>query len=132
MDCSAAFEIAKGSPKGMGFKMLLDEGEPIIAPSFLFNEAANVAWKLTIFGDATREQAKGLLENALMLIDDFVEPAPYYKEVYEAACQNDHAAYDFFYLLLAKRNGATLFTADKKLIQLCEEMGVNTVAEIDF
>ena len=39
----------------------------------------------------------------------------------------EHSSYDLFYLILARREGATLFTIDRKLQDLCARNGVNCV-----
>ena len=46
--------------------------------------------------------------------------------------RQSHPVYDLFYVTLARRNAAALFTADKKLVALCERMGVNCVCEVEF
>ncbi len=132
LDCSAAMEIAKETPKGNALVMLMLDGEPVVAPSLFFNEASNAAWKQFAFGDTPRSRCMDLLAMMVSLVDELVPPEGYYEEAFTEACRYGHSAYDFFYLLLAKRNNATLFTVDKKLAQLCEKMGVNVVAEIDF
>ena len=38
-----------------------------------------------------------------------------------------HSSYDLFYVVLARRTGATLFTLDKKLQDLSLSLGVNSV-----
>ena len=37
----------------------------------------------------------------------------------------EHSSYDMVYFILARRTGATLFTLDKKLIELCLNNGVD-------
>lgn len=132
LDCSAAMEIAKETPKGNALVMLMLDGEPVVAPSLFFNEASNAAWKQFAFGDTPQNCCMNLLAAMVALVDEFVSPEEYYEEAFQESCMRRHPVYDFFYLLLAKRNNATLFTVDKKLAQLCEKMGVNVVAEIDL
>ena len=50
-------------------------------------------------------------------------------EAFAEAARQDHSVYDMFYLTLVRRNAATLFSADKKLVALCEEMKLDCVAE---
>ena len=44
-----------------------------------------------------------------------------------AAIRNDYSSYDMFYLTLARRNGATLFTLDKRLAALCQQLKIDCV-----
>lgn len=50
-------------------------------------------------------------------------------EAFAEAVRQNHSVYDMFYLTLVRRNDATLFSADKKLVALCGEMGLNCVTE---
>lgn len=38
-----------------------------------------------------------------------------------------HSSYDLFYLVLARRTGATLFTLDKKMQELALDAGINSI-----
>ena len=38
----------------------------------------------------------------------------------------DHSIYDMIYLVLARRNNATLLTMDQRLVASAEKAGVNT------
>ncbi len=132
IDCCAAVEIAKKTARGNALRTLMMNGEEAIAPDLFACEVANTAWKLCSFGHKNIDEGRRLAKSALAQVDDLVPTNEYYEEAFTEACRYGHPVYDFFYLLLAKRNNATLFTVDKKLVALCEEMGVNVVAEIDF
>ena len=131
LDCCAAVEIAKNTERGKALQMLALDGEEVIAPTLYFYEAASYAWKATVFG-GNENGLEGIVDDMLGLVDRFVGPEEYTREAYSAACRYHHSAYDLFYALLAKRTNATLFTVNGKLASLCEEMGVNVVAVIDF
>lgn len=132
LDCCAAIEIARKTDKGNALRMLMLDMEEIIAPSLFSYEVANTAWKLCAFGQKDKETAMTLTEDALGQIDRFVPAEDCFKEAFSEACRYKHSVYDLFYAVLARRTGATLFTVDKQLVKLCEQMGVSTVAEIDF
>ncbi|BAK45380.1 type II toxin-antitoxin system VapC family toxin [Eggerthella sp. YY7918] len=53
-------------------------------------------------------------------------------ESFAEAVRQNHPVYDLFYATLARRNAATLVTADKRLIALCERMGINCVCEVEL
>ena len=115
LDCSAAVEMARKTSRGLGFRGLVLEGERIIASELFRAETRNTLWKYVHSGMMTEEEAEGIIEDALDLVDEFV--------------RQDHSVYDMFYLTLVRRNAATLFSADKKLVALCEEMKLDCVAE---
>ena len=53
-------------------------------------------------------------------------------EAFLEAARLDHSVYDLLYLTLARRRAATLFTADRRLVSLCEQTGVDYVREVDL
>ena len=50
-----------------------------------------------------------------------------YRESFKLGCMLDHSVYDMIYLVLARRNNATLLTMDQRLVASAEKAGVNTV-----
>ena len=54
------------------------------------------------------------------------------RKSFAEAARQGHPVYDLLYVTLARRNVATLFTADRKLAVLCERMGVNCVCEMEL
>lgn len=129
LDCSAAVEMARKTSRGLGFRGLVLEGERIIASELLRAETRNALWKYVHSGMMTEEEAEGIIEDALDLVDEFVPFEENAAEAFAEAVRQDHSVYDMFYLTLVRRNAATLFSADKKLVALCEEMKLDCVAE---
>ena len=78
------------------------------------------------------EDAEAHITEALGLVDEFVPLEENAAESFAEAVRQSHPVYDLFYVTLARRNAATLLTADKKLVALCERMGVNCVCEVEF
>ena len=132
LDCSAAVEMARKTNRGLGFKGLVLEGERIVASELIRAEARNAAWKYVHAGMMSEEEAEGIVEDALDLVDEFIPLRENAAEAFAEAVRWDHSVYDMFYLTLVRRNAATLFSADKQLVALCEEMGLNCVAEVEF
>lgn len=127
LDCSAALEIAKETPLGIGFSSLMLNGEEVIAPSLMRYETCNAVWKYTLKGMQPRANILKVGKDALALVDNFVDCDDIWEEVFHEAARLQHPAYDVFYLVLTRRQCATLFTADKELQKLCIETGVNCV-----
>lgn len=127
LDCNAAVEIARGTENGNALMMLMDNNEKSIAPRFFAYELANVVSKYARGGYIARDAALELGHQAIELIDEFQDDRNLWEEVVAESIRLKHSAYDLFYLLLARRNAATLFTLDRKLQQLCLDNGVNCV-----
>ncbi len=64
---------------------------------------------------------------------EFRDDASLWTEALTESLRLDHSSYDLFYLVLARREGATLFTLDRKLQKLCDKNGVNAIwLDCDF
>ena len=127
LDCNAAVEIARGTENGNALMMLMDNNEKAITPQFFAYELANVVSKYARGGYIDRDAALELGHQAIELIDEFQDDRNLWEEAVAESIRLKHSAYDLFYLLLARRNAATLFTLDRKLQKLCLDNGVNCV-----
>lgn len=79
-----------------------------------------------------KEEAFENVRFSEVLITDFIAPEDYLAEAFMEALNHDHSVYDMLYLCLARRNAATLFTRDKKLMELCLKAKVNCIEEVDL
>lgn len=127
LDCSVAIEMALGTEDGQAFMALALPEERTIAPSFLKIEAANVAWKHVRTGYIGGNQARGLFADAVALVDMFYPEEDLLAEALSESVRLEHSVYDMLYFVLARRQGATLFTCDKRLQELCAANGVDCV-----
>ena len=132
MDCSAAVEIVNGTAKGKAFRTLMLDGEKIIASELFRAEIFNAFWKYVRTGLMETEQAKTFATKAIELVDEFVPLEENASESFSEAVRQGHSVYDMFYLTHARRNDATLFTVDRKLMGICEEMGIDCVQEVEI
>lgn len=127
LDCSAAIVIAKGTDTGKAFMKLLVPQEEILSVDLLYAEAASVCWKDVHFGAVDKRMATACMQDACDLVDRYIPMKDLRIEALSESIRLEHSPYDMFYFVLARRNGATLFTIDKKLIALCEREGVECV-----
>lgn len=130
LDCSAAVEMVRGTELGGAFRQLLLEGERAISTELFEAEVRNVFWKYARAGWCTPDRARLLACDATALVDEFIGIGENAAESLGEALRQDHSVYDMFYVTLARRNAATLLTADRRLMGLCERMGVECVAEV--
>lgn len=130
LDVNAAYAMVDGAAEGLGMKGLMLEGEKTIAPTLFCSESANVAWKNVRFGSLDRDRSVDRMMSALGLVDEFYPDESMMAEAVDEALARRHSVYDMFYLVLARRTGATLFTLDKKLVEICREAKVNCIEEV--
>lgn len=132
MDCSAAVEMALNTENGKLLARMIDPYEKVLAPDWFRIEVRNIFWKYVHAGTMTREEA---LENVAFteaLITAFVNPHEYLTESFMESMNQDYSIYDMLYLCLTRRNAATLFTVDEKLVRLCRETKINCVEGVDL
>ena len=71
------------------------------------------------------------VKNRLIILSlyqmNYVNELQLYRESFKLGCMLDHSVYDMIYLVLARRNNATLLTMDQRLVASAEKAGVNTV-----
>ena len=133
LDTNAAVAIAMGTDLGDALVMLRNPDECVIAPSFMHAEVAHVMSKYVRGGYLEVSQAVDCARDALLLVDEFRDDASLWTEALTESLRLAHSSYDLFYLVLARREGATLFTLDRKLQKLCDKNGVNAVwLDCDF
>lgn len=131
LDCSAAVEIVRKTADGGALKTFMLEGGEVVAPSLFHEELASTFWKLVRADVMSKDKAIEYIKAAEGLVERFIPPDDF---VIEAMCESlklHHPTYDMFYLVLARRCGATLLTIDQKLIDLCDQQGVDCVYQIE-
>lgn len=132
LDCSAAVEMARKTERGMGFRALVLDGEKTIASALFQAEVRNAFWRYVHAGSLSESRAEEHIAEALSLVDEFVPLEENAAEAFAEAVRQNHSVYDMFCLTLVRRNAATLFSADRKLVELCERMGLDCVVEMSI
>lgn len=90
------------------------------APALLLSEVANGLWKYARRGDLRVEDCREALEVLAHSIQLKSAPA-LIAEAVELAIALDHPVYDCHYLILARREGTPLLSADRRLLRLARE-----------
>lgn len=127
LDTCAAFEIIFHGDNYNKYAEMLSKADKVIAPSMLDAEVTNVMWKYARAGYVDIENAKLSLALGIQLVDEFVPTAELAVESLHEALRLNHPVYDLYFLVLARRNGATLLTVDEKLKRLALECGVTVL-----
>lgn len=127
LDANAAVAIAAGMESGSALEALRVTDERIAAPQLMLAEVSHALSKYIKGSYMTAAEAVACGRDALMLVDDFYEDSALWVEALTESARLGHSTYDLFYFVLARRLGATLFTLDKKLQELCAQNGVNCI-----
>ena len=127
LDCSAAVNIATRTARGDALQSLFLPEEKIIAPDLFHAEAASAMGKYVRSSVLSQKEALEYLEDMIRLVDEFIPMKENYVEAFYESITLDHSVYDMLYLTLARRFRATLVSLDKRLIELCEEQGIDCI-----
>ena len=128
LDTCAALEIAFQGPKYRIFKDALDNADKIIDPTLFDSEVTNVLWQYVRVGKIDEENAKKTLVFLLQMVDEYTDTSELAIEALHEGIRLNHSIYDMFYLVLARHNGATLMTTDKKFKALAESLGISVLS----
>lgn len=123
---------------GEVFRWLLCQADAaVLAPSLLYAEAGNAFWKYHKAGLMDKARALegtaatlDLVDEFVPMSDEFVPMSELYEEALAESMRLHQPIYDMFYLVLARRNGAVLYTTDKWLNALCEQEGVEHIRDV--
>jgi hypothetical protein len=118
LDASAAVRLILGDPAAADLAEVIGAAPLVLAPELMLTEVANALWKLQRAEQLAGLDPQQLLADASDLVDR-VEPDRHLQaEALALACHLGHPVYDCLYLSLARREAATLITADRRLQQL--------------
>lgn len=122
LDASAAMRLILGDPTAAPLAQPLREAALVLAPELMLTEVANTLWKLQRAQQLADLDPQQLLADARDLVDR-VEPDRHLQaEALALACHLNHPVYDCLYLALARREAATLISADQRLLRLAEQV----------
>ncbi len=124
LDASAALELALDREDSRRFRTGLRGAERILAPDIFASEITSAFWKYSVHKELSGEECRRGLAFCLDIVDDLLETRSLCPEVLVEAVNSNHSVYDMFYLVLARRQYAVLFTRDRKMKAIAEEMGI--------
>jgi len=127
LDCSAAMAIVLKTEEGTALASLMLKDEKVLSTQLFIAEMSSALSKHVKAGDSDSKLARILCTQALDLVDEFVDMSENCLEALDEGIRHGHSTYDMFYLTLARRNGATIFTLDHRLIALCEKLKIDCV-----
>ena len=124
LDASAAIELILSRPAAEELSELVAKAELILAPDLYVAEVSNALWKHAIAsGDS--EGYTELLDDAVALTDELIDSVSLYREAFALSTQHQHPVYDSLYLVVARRNSATILTVDRRLRSLASTLQID-------
>ena len=122
LDASAAVRLILGDPAAAELAESIREATLVLAPELMLSEVANALWKLQRADLLPQLDPQQLLADARELVDRVEPDRHLHAEALALACHVNHPVYDCLYLALARREAATLISADRRLLQLAERL----------
>jgi predicted nucleic acid-binding protein len=114
IDASVAIKWVIAEPE-TNDSLHLRRAAELLAPDLVIAETSNILWKAVRRGEMSAEMAQ-LAAETLLASDIVLTPmGGLMTRATRMAVDLDHAAYDCFYLALAKAEDCPLVTADQKL-----------------
>ena len=118
LDASAVIRLICADPTAAAWAPALAAAALVMAPELMLTEVANTLWKLQRADRLAGLDPQRLLADARDLIDEVIPDRQLHAEALALACHLKHPVYDCLYLALARREAATLITADRRLQQI--------------
>jgi predicted nucleic acid-binding protein len=119
VDASVAAKWLFVEPDTGKARAILDSAESgelqLLAPEILPAEIANSLWKRTQRGDLDNASALGLFDGFQKVEFKFCRVQELIGPALSIAFRHQHPVYDCLYVVLARREGCDLVTADEKL-----------------
>jgi predicted nucleic acid-binding protein len=137
IDASTAITLVIENPLSDQVKTLwqgwVTEGRQVCAPGLWLNEVTSVIHKIAKLTPLDDDGAVRILEAVLALgVEVFPEDAALCRQAFEWATRLDQlAAYDGFYLALGEKLGGTFWSADQRLVNRAQQLGLSWVRSVE-
>lgn len=124
LDASAAIHLVLGTEGASAVADALEAASLVLAPDLYFAETASALWKYVRAGHLATPDADSRFEESMALVDETWSAESLAREVFAEANRLNHPVYDLYYAVLARRNGASLLTFDRRLATLARGLGL--------
>jgi predicted nucleic acid-binding protein len=114
--------LIRHDPLAADWTMQLQQSPLVLAPELMLTEVANALWRLERAGDLSSMDPQILLSDARDLVDQIEPDRHLLVEALALARHLAHPVYDCLYLALARREAASLLTADRRLHELAQRV----------
>lgn len=127
IDASAAVELAVHFEKNSRLALALETAAEVLAPDLFVCEVVNAVWKYHQFQNLSVDTSQRAIDFALGMVETLVPNVELHHEAFLLARTTRRPAYDMFYLALARREDATLLTADSTLKKEAGRQGIKVL-----
>jgi predicted nucleic acid-binding protein len=124
VDASIAYLWFANEPDRSGADDLLETDSPLLAPDLMAVEATNAWWKKLRRHEMEQTDVEQAVTNLLALGIGWTPSAMLLPAAVRLAAELGHPVYDCLYLALAVSYTAPIATADQRLRQAAERIGV--------
>jgi predicted nucleic acid-binding protein len=124
LDASAAIEIALNKDDAHRFSEFLIHSDLVLAPDTFPSEITNAFWKYGLYSGLPPGKCTKGIDFCLDLVDEYINTKNLCREVFSESIKIEHPTHDFFYLVLARRNGAHIMSKDKKMLKMATELKI--------
>jgi predicted nucleic acid-binding protein len=124
LDASVAAKFFFNEDGSERAEALLTSGVVVAAPDLLFLEMASIAATRVRRGLDTETIAREAVNAVVDLIDEVASAGDLRVRAYIFARDDGFSAYDGSYLALAERLGVPVVTADQRLVERAETVGI--------
>ncbi len=127
IDASAAVGLVLAIPGADLFSAPLEQAVLVTAPDLFIAEVSNAIWKYRKADLLPMARCEQALEHAISLPDRLEAGTALYLEAFALSCRHLHPVYDTLYIVLARRNNATLLTLGRRLAALAVKLEIEVV-----
>lgn len=124
LDASVAIKCVLDEPGSSSARRLASGPTPPLAPELLLAECANVVWKRVHRHLIDPASAPDLMLAIAALSATMLPLRTLAADALSIALEYDHPVYDCYYIAAAIQNDATLATADERLYDLAQRVGL--------
>lgn len=125
LDVSAGLPLVREPDIHPRWLASLYEAKIISAPSLAVAESANALYRYVAAKLVGASEAMANHAAFLGMYDEFVPDADLMPEALDLACRHGHPVYGALYAVLSRRQGAQLWTADKRLARLAHALSID-------
>lgn len=124
VDASVVFKCLMPELGSVEAARLLQAASPALAPGLVYAEVANALRNSVRRSIVRRDKATRALEVLLGMSLTALKLQPLTPDAFALALEYDHPVYDCYYIAAAIQNDAALATADKRLYDLAQRVGL--------
>jgi predicted nucleic acid-binding protein len=124
VDASVILKCLLAEPGSPRARQLVEGERPPLAPELLLAECANAVWKRVHRGLMAAEGVAPVMADLTSLSATLLPLRELTPDALSIALEYDHPVYDCYYIAAAIQNDATLATADAKLYDLAQRVGL--------